>query len=104
MSALSIVRDGQKVVATIANPIFLTSPIRVERGAQLTFEVFETDAAILKDLVGTKQLYYLDHELYWAELISLELGESTHPSLALLRDKATLRGVFSILGEADEMT
>jgi hypothetical protein len=101
MSALSIVRDDRKVVRLVANPIFLTSPLMVARGAQLSFEMFEADAGGLKPLVGMKQLYFLDDQLFWAELISLEACVSTHPGLRMLREKATLRGVFSIFGDAE---
>lgn len=100
MSALSVVRDGQKAVPLVANPIFLISPLRVKSGAEVTFEVFEEDAAALKSLIGEPHLYHLDGELFWAQLNSLEPCESTHPGLYLLRHKPTLRGMFSIIGES----
>ncbi|MGH6677360.1 MAG: hypothetical protein ACREDL_00085 [Bradyrhizobium sp.] len=99
MSALSIVKPGCKAVPLLANPIFLTSPLRTENGAEMTFEVFDSDAAGLKEVVGTRQLYHLDGELFWADLKSLQPCQSTHPALSLLRDKPTLRGVFSLHGD-----
>ena len=60
MSALSIVKPGRKAIPLVANPIFLTSPLRTESGAEVTFEVFEIDAGYLRELVGKKQLYHLD--------------------------------------------
>lgn len=100
MSALSMVRPGNKAVPCVANPIFLTAPLRTENGAEVTFEVFEIDAGGLRDLVGTKQLYHFDGKLFWAELKSLEPCQSTHPGLSYLRERPTLRGVFSMHGEA----
>jgi hypothetical protein len=102
MSALSIVKPGRKALSVIANPIFLTSLLRTESGAEVTLEVFEIDAGRLKELVGAKQLYHLDNKLFWAELRSLEPCQSTRSGLSLLRDKPTLRGVFSMHGEAQD--
>ena len=99
MPALSIVKPGRKGVSVLANPIFLTSPLRTESGAEVVFEVLEIDAGSLGELLGTKQLYHLDSKQFWAELKSLRLCQSTHPGLSLLRYKPTLRGVFSIHGE-----
>ncbi len=103
MTALSIVRDGQRAVTVLASPIFPLTSLRVQSGAELTFEVFEKDARGLKPLIGKKQLYVLHGEPFWAELKTLEPCESTHPGLALLRDRPTLCGVFFILGEAREL-
>ena len=100
MSALSIVKPGRKVVPLVANPIFLTSPLRTESGGEVTFEVFEIDAGGLQAVIGAKQLYHLDNKLFWAELKSLQPCQSTHPGLSLLRHKPTLRGVFLMHGEA----
>ena len=100
MSALSIVKPGRKAIPLVANPIFLTSPLRTESGAEVTFEVFEVDAGYLRELVGTKQLYHLDTKPFWAELKSLQACQSTDPGLSLIRNKPTLRGVFLMHGEA----
>jgi hypothetical protein len=102
MPALSVVKPGRQAVPVVANPIFLTSPLRTEGGAEVTFEVFDIDAGALRELVGTKQLYHLDNTLFWAELKSLLPCQNTHPGLSLLRHKPTLRGVFSMHGEAQD--
>ena len=59
MSALSIVRNENKAVILVANPLYLTSPFTAQAGGRVRFEVLEADAAGLKPLIGTKQLYYL---------------------------------------------
>ena len=102
MSALSIFKPDRQTVVGIANPIFLTSLLKMARGAEVTFEVFDRDAASLKLLVDTKQLYYLDGHLFWADLKSLAPCQSTHPGLARLRHQPTLRGMFLMLGEHSE--
>jgi hypothetical protein len=102
MSALSIFKPDRQTVVGIANPIFLTSLLKMVRGAEVTFEVLDRDGAGLKILIGTKQLYYLDGRLFWADLKSLEPCQSIHPGLTLLRHKPTLRGVFLMLGEHSE--
>ena len=104
MSALSIVRDGNKVVTLVANPLYLTSSFTVQRGGRVTFEILEADAGGLKEPVGTKQLYYLEDHLFWGQLDLLELCESTHSTLSMVArtlNKKTARGVFSIIGEAE---
>jgi hypothetical protein len=98
MSCLSVIRDGRSVV--VANPIYLLSPIEVRNGANVTFEVLAADAASLKDLVGQISYYYLDPPgFFWAQLKTLDECQSTHPGLALLRNKPAFRGVFSIFGD-----
>jgi hypothetical protein len=99
MSALSIFKSDRTTIILAANPIFLTSPLRTASGAEVTFEVFQVNAHRLQALIGSKQLYSLDHQLFWAELKSLQPSESTHPGLARLRDKPTLRGVFLMHGD-----
>jgi hypothetical protein len=104
MSALSIVRNENKAVILVANPLYLTSSFTAQAGGRVTFEVLEADAAGLKKLIGSKQLYYLENELFWAQLKSLEPCESAHHTLAIVArslNKKTLRGVFSILGETN---
>jgi hypothetical protein len=45
---ISIVKPGRKAVAVVGNPIFLTSPLRTQSGAEVTFEVLEINAGRLK--------------------------------------------------------
>jgi hypothetical protein len=49
MAFLSIERDGMMVGC--ANPIYLTSEPDYSAGAEITFEVLESDAGVLKRLV-----------------------------------------------------
>jgi hypothetical protein len=93
--ALSVIEDGGRAVG-VANPIFVIS----ESDTEMTFEVFEQDAAALIPLIGKWQNYAHGSNPFWGQLKSLMPCESIHPGLALLREKATLRGVFSILKEA----
>jgi hypothetical protein len=102
MSALSIIRDGRPATL-VANPLYLTSPFSTQQGARVTFEILEADTGGLKRLVGTKQLYYLENELFWGQLDSLEPCEATHPTLSTVThslNKKAARGVFSIFGPA----
>ena len=100
MSCLSVVRDGGPPVV-VANPIYLFSPIEVRNGAEVTFEVLAADASSSKDLIGQIRYYYLvPPGLFWARLKTLDECQSTHPGLALLRNKPAFRGVFSIFGNA----
>ena len=100
MSCLSFKSDGLLVVA--ANPVFVISSNDNEfkRGSEVKFEVFEQDAGTLRPLIGADQLYAMDGMTFLSRLNSLTPCKSTHPGLALLRDKATLRGVFSIIEDA----
>lgn len=100
MSALSIARHAKSHFVVAANPIYLLSEVDYRIGALLTFEVMEADSSLLPDFVGQREYYSLDGgQPFWAELLSLEPGESTQPALALLRDKPVLRGVFRMLGD-----
>ena len=98
MSVLSIWEDGVFVIAS--SPIFIISkPDEFHSGSEIIFEVFEEDATALKAQIGNPQYYALGSSPFWAKLKSLEPCESTHPGLASLRHKTTLRGVFSVIEE-----
>ena len=91
MACLSVLKGGIYVVC--ANPIFPVS----EMGSTLAFEVFESDAASLKLRLETPNEYYVDSTgTFFGILKSLEKRTSTHPELALLRDKSTLYGVMDV--------
>lgn len=90
MAALSVLKDGIFVVC--ANPIFPISDV----DGTLTFEVFEADAASLKRSLGKLDEYCLDDKHFSGKLVSLEMCRSTHPGLALLRNKPTMRAVMTI--------
>lgn len=93
MATLSVVDDGMLIVC--ANPVF---PILDPNPGvnTITFEVFEADAASLKRRLGKVENYVLDGPPFFGELISLESCQSTHPSLSLMRDRLTMRGVMKI--------
>jgi hypothetical protein len=98
MSCLSLIRDGG-ICSVVANPVFVITPDRLEGGADVTFEVFEEDATALKALLDKPEHYVLDSTLLWAQLKVLEPCESTHPGLALLRNRSTLRGLLRLIQE-----
>jgi hypothetical protein len=100
MSVLSVVRGGDKVVpAMIANSLCLTSPVRIQSGAEVTFEIFESNSGSLRFYIGRREFYALDDNAFWGELKCLDPCVSTIYKLPALRDRSTLRGVLSILGE-----
>jgi hypothetical protein len=91
MACLSVLRD--KVYVVCANPIFPTSDL----GNSFTFEVLEKGASGLKSRVGEADEYYIDSiGTFFGILQSLEPRPSTHPGLAMLRDKATLHGLMRV--------
>jgi|WetSurMetagenome_2_1015567.scaffolds.fasta_scaffold79125_2 hypothetical protein len=93
--ALSVIEHGGRAVV-VANPIFVIS----ESDTKLTFDVLEHDSAALIPLIGKWQTYAHGYNLFFGQLKSLDTCESTHPGLALLREKATLRAVFLIFKSA----
>lgn len=98
MACLSRYRGNGLPAIVVANPVFVTSPIEFKDGAEVTFEVFEQDAAALKTRVDKEQRYVLDSmEPFWAQLKCLDPCESTHPALTYLRHKETLRGVLCVM-------
>jgi hypothetical protein len=100
LTCLSIVENGLPALA-VANPIFVISSIQELRdGTELIFEVFEDDAAALRPLVGQARYYALNSSSSWGILKSLGPCDSTHPGLAHLRHKRTLRGVLATFEEA----
>ncbi len=91
--------DGLKGdFVVVANPVYVTSPIEVS--SEVKFEVFEEAEISLKNLVGKIRYFRLGVQAFWAELKTLDPCESTHPGLALLRDRKTLRGVLCVMEEA----
>jgi hypothetical protein len=102
MACLSTFQDKSKSIATVvANPIFLTSPIEgLPNGAEITFEVFEEFADGLRSrLADNFQYCTIDGSKFWGKLKSLTPCTSTHPGLALLRGKPTLRCVLEVFSE-----
>jgi hypothetical protein len=102
MAYLSVLaEDG--IIIGCANPIFVISDGGRKKGAELVFEVFDKDAAGLRARLGKFDNYGVNpnQPLFSAKLTSLEPCESTHPGLALLRDRPTLQGILTIEGEID---
>ena len=92
MAGLSVLNGGVFVVC--ANPIF---PILGGEQDVLVFEVLQDDARFLKLHLGEVESYCLDGaQPFRAELISLEVRRSTHPRLAVFRERTTMRGVLKI--------
>jgi hypothetical protein len=105
MAALSLVRDrnhAHEIARVLANPIFLHSALddARERG-EIVFEVLEQDAGSLAAQLDQPDHYVIDGEAFWATLTELQLCPSTAPTLVLLRDRPTLRGVLKFYGRAD---
>lgn len=96
-----LAEDG--IIISCANPIFIISDGGRKKDAKLVFEVFDNSASGLRRRLGRSDNYGVDpnQPLFSAKLTSLEPCESTHPGLALLRDRPTLRGVLTIDGEID---
>ena len=95
MSALSIQLENS-IFSICANPIFPLTELVVTPEAEFAFEVFEDDSDSLRRQLGQIEHYALDGSTFWAKLSTLEPCASTHPGLALLRHKPTLRGVMIV--------
>jgi hypothetical protein len=96
MACLSVQREGTTVFVVCANPVF---PLSDGRDGAFEFEVFELDSTSLKNRLRKIDSYIVDNiPPFFGELVSLDLCQSTHPGLALLRDRPTLRGVIKIRG------
>ena len=91
MAAISIISEG-RAATLLANPVYVTSHTQ----DRVEFEVLETDASALRQVVGTPQLLALDSTALWGQLLSLEPCTSTAAGLAMLRDRPALRGTLRI--------
>lgn len=91
--ALSVLKEG--VFVLCASPIF---PLTDPSTGVFTFEVFDEDASSLKSRLGKVETYGVDPEQppFVGQLKSLDVCKSTHPGLALLRDKRTLRAIIIV--------
>jgi hypothetical protein len=103
MSCLSIIEERGKTVAVVlANPIFPLSQVDFSNRGSFEFEVFEDDADGLRGRIGTFNFYTLDGERpFWGRLKSMTKCQSTHPGLARLRHKPTLRCLVDVLPDPD---
>ena len=94
MTALSFFQNRKPPAIVVANPVFLD---RGPVGGEFGFEVFERDATTLKSLIGTDQYFIIDAcEHFFGRLESLEPCQPTHPELALMIGRPTLRGRLRI--------
>jgi len=100
VSALSVLDSETGMMIGCADPIYITSAIDYRTGAEITFEVLEADASSLEQRLGKRDEYGFDpsHPPFFAVLTSLDSCQSTHPALALLRDRPTMRGVLRVSG------
>ena len=96
MAFLSIEKDGMMVGC--ANPIYLTSEPDYSAGAEITFEVLESDAGVSKRLVGKVETFGFDatRPPFRAELTSLDPCTSTVDALSLMRHRPAMRGTFTV--------
>ena len=93
MACLSVQDDEGGIFIVCANPIF---PLSEESGT-LRFEVLEADSTSLKRRIGKKEHYLVDGGTpFLGEVISLELCQSTHGALSLLRHEPTLNVAIKI--------
>jgi hypothetical protein len=101
MARLSIIRE--RGPATVAADVFPLDTLNVCGGGGFRFGVRDDDADELKTILGEHHGFYIGDATgvfwFWARLQSLEPCVSTHPGLALSRDKPTLRGVLCIVEE-----
>jgi hypothetical protein len=100
MAYLSI-RNPNGPVTGIASSIFFLDLISISTGTETRFEILETYADGLKELVGEYRCFYVDPPsvTFWAQLKSLEPSVSTHHGLAGLRSEPAMIGVFSVIKE-----
>ena len=99
MACLSWKPEHTKGFVVAANPIFPISPLSAPAGGSIEFEVFEHDAELLIAHVGTSHLFYINDDTgaFAAMLSPFVRIISTHPGLALMRDRPTLRGRLEII-------
>ncbi|MGH7173894.1 MAG: hypothetical protein ACRELG_26755 [Gemmataceae bacterium] len=98
MACLSWRREGSKAFTVAANPIYPLTAISAPLPDRIEFEILESDAALLAAHIGTPQTFYIDGEsgVFFARVSQLVPEISTHPDLALSRDKPTLRACLEI--------
>ena len=94
MARLSIrYKDGPFVVCATA--VFVLSDPESET---LILEILEDGATDLRSRVGVIEEYVLDARKgpFFGRLMSIEPCESSHPDLAMFRDRPTLRAVLTV--------
>lgn len=99
MACLSWRRDGGKGFTVLANPIYPLSNLSDAALDHIEFEILEADAGGLAEEAGVTYVFYIDDQIgvFSGKLSPLVPVVSTHPSLAVLRDRQTLRGSLDII-------
>jgi hypothetical protein len=99
MPTLSEVRGENMLHYVIANSLVLTSPLRIQNGAMVTFQIFKRKAASLDRYIGKPTLFALDGRHFWGELKSLEPCEDTiYRESPALHSRPTLCASIAIIG------
>jgi hypothetical protein len=99
MGVLSVFDDESGLMIGCANPIYLTSGLDYEPGAEIVFEVDERDSSMLKARLGRREQYGIDTSKppFFAVLTSLNPCRSTQFALLAL-ERPTLRAVLKVEG------
>lgn len=86
MATISKLTDG--------GPAIVWATVHVVEGDEfIEFEVLESNASALQKQIGVRNLLSINDEPpFWGTLVSLESCVSTAPGLALLRERAVLKG------------
>jgi hypothetical protein len=98
VGCLSVIENNRPPIKIAPSIFVISKPVSFENGSMLIFEVLETGAESLKSRVGMTLHYVFERQAVWGRLESLEACDSSHPGLALMRDRATLRGVITFFG------
>jgi len=99
VACLSWKPEHTKGFVAAANPIYPISELRVKPGGWIEFEIPQVDAELLMAHVGTEHDFYINDETgaFTARLSPFEQVTSSHPGLAHMRDRPTLRGRLEII-------
>ena len=99
MACLSWKPEHTKGFVVAANPIYPVSELSALTSGSIEFEILESDADLLVAHVGTPHVFYISDETgtFDARLSPFVRVISTHPGLALMRDRPTLRGRLEII-------
>jgi hypothetical protein len=102
MSSLSIKLDATeddpkpKAMVACASPVFLLADFNPHVGDKVEFEVLDSNATQLKNLVGTTQTFGLEGQAFVAEVTELKPRVSTVNGLSMMRDVPAMHGVLTI--------
>ena len=99
MACLSWKPEHTKGFVVAANPIYPVSELSAQPGSSIEFEIPEIDAELLMAHVGMEHDFYINDETgtFTARLSPFERVTSSHPGLAYMRDRPTLRGRLDVI-------